>query len=184
MWETSPRTWGKGPHRQKIRPHSRNIPTHVGKSVSWTLASLNCSKHPHARGEKADVSRVEPPDRETSPRTWGKGRKAFESLFATGNIPTHVGKSRRHHPVRSPRWKHPHARGEKPRQKPRGCACPEKHPHARGEKQAAVAKAVAEAETSPRTWGKVTLELIKAGLRGNIPTHVGKSAGRSAGHGR
>ena len=135
-------------------PPCRNTPTHVGKTKYGTLDTLPFGKHPHARGEDSRTTLHRNRVTETPPRTWGRLRPNLNHPQELGNTPTHVGKTLGLQRPRSPRWKHPHARGED---------------------ATASASWSHFTETPPRTWGRLlTLAASSAGP-GNTPTHVGKT---------
>ena len=73
---------------------------------------------------------------------------------ASGNTPTHVGKTHGSYKQRR---------------------VVEKHPHARGEDRDGIIVYLPLAETPPRTWGRRVHVRIVAVRRGNTPTHVGKT---------
>ena len=173
--ETPPRTWGRRDGLVAVQHKGGNTPTHVGKTLHGRNLRHDNRKHPHARGEDLEQGLFE----------YESGR----------NTPTHVGKTNRGN---SPAWrdqKHPHARGEDS-----GCPdrerCPgrntpthvgktlygqidsdmrEKHPHARGEDLASRRWILSVLETPPRTWGRPAAAFPDNVLRGNTPTHVGKT---------
>ena len=90
-------------------------------------------KHPHGRGEDDPALIVVDVDKETPPRAWGRSLRAFAYAHTGRNTPTGVGKIRRIVSISSPKWKHPHGRGEDEKN---GC------------------KVVAAVETPPRAWGR------------------------------
>ena len=109
---TSPRTWGKQHrHRNRLRS-SRNIPTHVGKTLHPLADRALLSEHPHARGENVVTDTDYTSPNGTSPRTWGKHEPPGPRFLSRRNIPTHVGKTRLPWPPASQGTEHPHARGE------------------------------------------------------------------------
>ena len=51
-----------------------------------------------------------------------------------------------------------------------------KHPHARGEDFLPKFSKILSVETPPRTWGRLFLTMPRNEIRGNTPTHVGKTS--------
>ena len=72
---TSPRAWGKRPHRPGDAALLRNIPTCVGKTPSREVQPVQAAEHPHVRGENIN-SRINLVIWfGTSPRAGGKQRR-------------------------------------------------------------------------------------------------------------
>ncbi len=157
--ETPPRTWGRLAHERSRCAYERNTPTHVGKTAWHRCRSGAGRKHPHARGEDPAENPPSLCEEETPPRTWGRPRGLPGPRARHGNTPTHVGKTQGHHTFRTQAQKHPHARGED---------LFEVHGRAPGW------------ETPPRTWGRRPVNRGGDHLRGNTPTHVGKTSSQSA----
>ena len=131
-----------------------NTPTHVGKTTPQSFTLLGGQKHPHARGEdplKRSRSRAV---LETPPRTWGRRKNHRTRLRRWRNTPTHVGKT-------PPPYK--------------ACTAFGKHPHARGEDARISPFIVCGSETPPRTWGRRESVQCAVLIKGNTPTHVGKT---------
>ena len=52
--ETPPLTWGRLQNETHQNCRRRNTPTHVGKTMTMGLRSLQSKKHPHSRGEDSN----------------------------------------------------------------------------------------------------------------------------------
>ena len=151
---TSPRMWGKLNRVGEVGRVRRNIPTHVGKTMSGTSSAPCSTEHPHACGENCIKPSALVQTLGTSPREWGKPRKEGPVQADGRNIPTRVGKT----PIPfNPASFQP------------------EHPHASGEIFAAAVFLAALSGTSPREWGKHASVLPADRLPRNIPTRVGKT---------
>ncbi len=131
--ETPPRTWGRQIRNQPGNAPPRNTPTHVGKTTPSATPTCSRRKHPHARGEDLEGIIMVRGILETPPRTWGRLKQIEQNVHASGNTPTHVGKTD----------------GDG-----RRCTHDEKHPHARGEDRSRPPLMRRCTETPPRTWGR------------------------------
>ena len=69
---SSPRAWGKEPHRLRHVRIPRIIPTCVGKSDPVYQPARGKPDHPHVRGEKRLCARRRCARVGSSPRAWGK----------------------------------------------------------------------------------------------------------------
>ena len=92
---------------------------------------------------------------ETSPPAWGKPAVTSHEVLRGGNIPTCVGKTK---------------------QKVQGQTGFEKHPHLRGENPRQCSRERRTLETSPPAWGKQRPHGLQELGAGNIPTCVGKTS--------
>ncbi len=153
--ETPPRAWGR--HRNEV-PELRllgNTPTGVGKTRRADGLAPTPWKHPHGRGEDANMTLPTQTPQETPPRAWGRRNPLEKITLHTRNTPTGVGKTQGRAACRVAKEKHPHGRGEDLPPKWRRVSGP---------------------ETPPRAWGRHSDydgQLI--GIR-NTPTGVGKTA--------
>ena len=154
----------------------RNTPTCVGKTVQTSGTTRRAQ--------------------ETPPRAWGRRIERSSVAFGLRNTPTCVGKTasqeaRCLHRLETP----PRAWGRRERREYRGdesgntptCVgktqggryiptAAKKHPHVRGEDLPGMRRADTLRETPPRAWGRRTVFLLVASLRGNTPTCVGKTS--------
>ncbi len=90
----------------------RNTPTGVGKTAQASGSAARAEKHPHGRGEDAQLYSVEEDVMETPPRAWGR-LAAIMGLVKSGrNTPTGVGKTLLSALSVLDPEKHPHGRGE------------------------------------------------------------------------
>ena len=110
---SSPRTWGEGLHGGPEVRRDRIIPTHVGRRARRRLRRVAEADHPHARGEKCNMSRGVLTDFGSSPRTWGEVQRLQRQGGLQRIIPTHVGRRACMSSNRPSPTDHPHARGEK-----------------------------------------------------------------------
>ena len=152
--ETPPRTWGRLLFDCPYRTHTRNTPTHVGKTLPTRPCQWCGKKHPHARGEDHTPPTISAGFSETPPRTWGRLHPEQPGTLAHRNTPTHVGKT-----LGKKAW----------------TSSGRKHPHARGEDNRPVSAVTLNVETPPRTWGRQSQKKSKKVTKGNTPTHVGKT---------
>ena len=152
--ETPPRAWGRPGRGHRRRARRRNTPTSVGKTPRAVRAASLQEKHPHERGE--DFVPDIPPARqaETPPRAWGRLCHSRQNVTFLGNTPTSVGKTASRLHFQTADGKHPHERGEDPRQRPGPTDGP---------------------ETPPRAWGRRCGGRGWASMYGNTPTSVGKT---------
>ncbi len=153
--ETPPRAWGRP--RMVVKPSvfARNTPTGVGKTSSAALDRLARQKHPHGRGEDAQIQPLSAKSMETPPRAWGRRIPLMLIVSRARNTPTGVGKTRPSPYQALLQWKHPHGRGED-----QLCTIELNHPE----------------ETPPRAWGRPQPTLKNAFFEGNTPTGVGKTS--------
>src|SRR5271165_4387476 len=129
---SSPRTWGTRPWRHRRPVRRRFIPTQVGNARERRSRSAAHTVHPHARGERDLTSRLFDRIRGSSPRTWGTLKERHDVCGQRRFIPTHVGNAAATWSRRSGKSVHPHARGE------------------REKERTEVSEAIG---SSPRTWG-------------------------------
>ena len=64
--------WGKLEQLNDDSADTRNIPTHVGKTILLLCQYHIKRKHPHTRGENHVYVKTKLQYSETSPHTWGK----------------------------------------------------------------------------------------------------------------
>ena len=152
--ETPPRLWGRPQKGRWLLQRSRNTPTPVGKTHSFTEHGFVVGKHPHACGEDVRKRFDNDPGQETPPRLWGRLEIAKLPILTLRNTPTPVGKTYL-------------------------LACPwpdfQKHPHACGEDEEAERDNVYMQETPPRLWGRpFSRSQLLTSIR-NTPTPVGKT---------
>ena len=91
--ETPPRAWGNPNSPPVLSMGSRNTPTGVGKSTSRCIVRTAPQKHPHGRGEIAQIEEHQSSKWETPPRAWGNLPAHDVITIVGGNTPTGVGKS-------------------------------------------------------------------------------------------
>ena len=70
--ETPPRAWGRPVEAVMLNEKIRNTPTCVGKTRSLNVYPPEIQKHPHVRGEDADLVNLCQALGETPPRAWGR----------------------------------------------------------------------------------------------------------------
>ena len=157
--ETPPRAWGRRKISETPEQKNGNTPTGVGKTLPPHRRGRRGRKHPHGRGEDClPLSRSCVPT-ETPPRAWGRRKISETPEQKNGNTPTGVGKTLP-----------PHRRGRRGR----------KHPHGRGEDLRGLLFQIPPRETPPRAWGRRLALRAHGGRRGNTPTGVGKTSGKSS----
>ena len=110
--ETPPRAWGRLKLRVRDRIVVGNTPTCVGKTDPLRCTQSDIEKHPHVRGEDADLLQVFACHPETPPRAWGRLNNAIVYKVTQRNTPTCVGKTLCRFRPRASCKKHPHVRGE------------------------------------------------------------------------
>jgi len=71
----------------------RTIPTHVGRTTTIQRGYSEEADHPHARGENAFATPIEPLSTGPSPRTWGEPSRERPCIGGRRTIPTHVGRT-------------------------------------------------------------------------------------------
>ena len=153
MIGTSPRGWGEVTEDERLDKEVRNIPTRVGRSDRQEYEERTNPEHPHAGGEKAEVSCATRVSNGTSPRGWGEASRPGRSGRCPRNIPTRVGRS---------------GGGTAP------TAATTEHPHAGGEKMILSIVPVIPVGTSPRGWGEGVVRVRWHPRARNIPTRVGR----------
>ncbi len=158
FYGSSPRAWGKD-FLTFLRPRSqRIIPTGVGKSFHQEAGRFLFPDHPHGRGEKGAMFKVDNFHIGSSPRAWGKGGGRGRAGADARIIPTGVGKS---YSLTYP----PKSKSD--------------HPHGRGEKRFSIRKLDFVSGSSPRAWGKDFQSHKDTVIERIIPTGVGKSKSES-----
>ena len=152
--ETPPRAWGRRGRPQPTPLEQRNTPTCVGKTRCRSTMTSSPWKHPHVRGEDFTRINARPAIQETPPRAWGRLVGAACPCLVAGNTPTCVGKTPCDGHMVNQFQKHPHVRGEDPRD------------HGKGTRSM---------ETPPRAWGRRSISCLTVKSRRNTPTCVGKT---------
>ena len=151
---SSPRTWGTLHLILTNSSPSRFIPTHVGNTSAILRIFTVNAVHPHARGEHADIVKVDNLKIGSSPRTWGTQVKMSTISAVKRFIPTHVGNTMA---------------------VLRASGTSAVHPHARGEHQVVSTRICVTIGSSPRTWGTHLVTTTWAAPSRFIPTHVGNT---------
>ena len=155
---SSPLTRGKLETEQMKTASDGLIPTHAGKTTTPGEKPALSRPHPHSRGENARPCPWWGSGRGSSPLTRGKHGHRLQRQNPRGLIPTHAGKTPR-----------PAARPYRVRA----------HPHSRGENACASALTFDTPGSSPLTRGKPRESPHRPGDHRLIPTHAGKTEGRS-----
>ena len=88
---SSPRMWGTVVAVISPRSTERFIPTHVGNSITPSVAVAKLPVHPHACGEQFVISLNLKRRHGSSPRMWGTVHPDRRSASSRRFIPTHVG---------------------------------------------------------------------------------------------
>ena len=192
---SSPRPWGTQAPGEFCCECRRFIPTPVGNAPVNFVASAGFTVHPHARGERIALYRVDHFLVGSSPRPWGtpphRGRSEERGRF----IPTPVGNAGTRSTQSRRSTVHPHARGERPGEfccecRPHGSS-PRPwgtrstpsitrvrvavHPHARGERSGDLPSRALYAGSSPRPWGTRHHHPRLLAIPRFIPTPVGNA---------
>ena len=89
---SSPRVWGKDFANVSVVTKTGFIPTCVGKRSPAVVSAVDGPVHPHVCGEKSCYLHHRRRALGSSPRVWGKGKRASLLVTASGFIPTCVGK--------------------------------------------------------------------------------------------
>ena len=159
---TPPRAWGGPLAARSGVVRVGNTPTCVGRTTRPRHPRREAREHPHVRGEDQRCTGQPWTPAGTPPRAWGGRRITATIALTMGNTPTCVGRTWSPTSRRSPRWEHPHVRGE---DLPVATHCV----HVR--------------ETPPRAWGGHTVHDPRVEGVGNTPTCVGRTdPGRTSGH--
>ena len=150
-----PRTWGEA-LIWGMRALTRGItPTHVGRG-SWPCRRRPASQdHPHARGERVEMTASAMATAGSPPRTWGEAHGRDPRIGGGGITPTHVGRGSNSWRVGGVVTDHPHARGERGMSSGSESTCP---------------------GSPPRTWGEGSLPREERRAGGITPTHVGRGS--------
>ena len=124
----------------------------MGTSKKLSFSYNRCQDHPHACGDKLDLTYGISLIAGSSPRVWGQGNRNEVGGASHGIIPTRVGT--------------------------RGCRAfcfgvYKDHPHACGDKYYNTDGIYTMWGSSPRVWGQVIADLRLTGGVGIIPTRVG-----------
>ena len=151
---SSPLMRGKRAYRRRWQRAWRLIPTHTGKTSSFSWLLRRSAAHPHSRGENPVQCGIPLHRTGSSPLTQGKPQPVLSSLKQSGLIPAHAGKTG----TASSRSSRPRA-----------------HPRSRGENSVVALAYLARRGSSPLTRGK-PFRVCQAGKReGLIPAHAGKT---------
>ena len=132
----------------------RLIPAHAGKTRGRDDQAEVTTAHPRSRGENVLCARRVSQRPGSSPLTRGKRRSGADTAAIPRLIPAHAGKTH-----------------GAPAQQRKGPA----HPRSRGENSKVISPVVLEAGSSPLTRGKLQRRTARAGSRGLIPAHAGKT---------
>ncbi len=157
LYGPSPQAWGTPGTRTPALRRRRAIPTGVGNSGCSDARSLDCTGHPHRRGELpacgvGDAGGVGP-----SPQAWGTRSAKTASMYVKRAIPTGVGNS-------TP----PGSRSRSP----------PGHPHRRGELHGGQPVLQDDSGPSPQAWGTRQRTERRWPQQRAIPTGVGNSRTR------
>ncbi len=152
--ETPPPAWGRRKLLIVSMCCSRNTPTCVGKTLFLVVVNRSLWKHPHLRGEDAEMRSSAQRITETPPPAWGRRKGLMMKHLSNRNTPTCVGKTRDHRTGQQGREKHPHLRGEDSRFR---------------------LSFLLPAETPPPAWGRHSLDRKDFASKRNTPTCVGKT---------
>ena len=157
---SSPRPWGTPRAGHALPVQARFIPTPVGNAAPAPRCPASSPVHPHARGERAELHRLDVLATGSSPRPWGTPACEPASRAAVRFIPTPVGNAAR----------------------ASACArCSSVHPHARGERQAPGHGGRTGRGSSPRPWGTQGRDQLGVADARFIPTPVGNASGTPRG---
>ncbi len=91
MAGSSPRVWGTLPRLHDAHDNIRFIPTRVGNAYVLEYRLSRASVHPHACGERLQVSAYTYQDFGSSPRVWGTPKDEVAVEPSHRFIPTRVG---------------------------------------------------------------------------------------------
>ena len=151
---SSPLTQGKQLAHLEQGVFAGLIPTHTGKTSSFSWLLRRSAAHPRSREENEKYTVKGVRQMGSSPLTRGKRFTGCESLDSFGPIPTHAGKT----PSRG---------------------CPRRigtaHPHSRGENTSPAGATGLSQGSSPLTRGKHGLRASVRENAGLIPAHAGKT---------
>ena len=149
---SSPRVWGQVSTFDTVSSPLRIIPTRVGTRKIKQFKKRFPRDHPHACGDKNNPGMRSEVARGSSPRVWGQADSSVFFIPFRGIIPTRVGTSENGNPAVYYKQDHPHACGDKVRN--------------RGLYRLFLG-------SSPRVWGQGRLCHHKGGISRIIPTRVG-----------
>ncbi len=151
---SSPRSWGTPfvvAGRDRIQ---RFIPTLVGNADGTDFRQRVEAVHPHARGERFDVTVSFHGSAGSSPRSWGTLLLTSGAKVRNRFIPTLVGNAYRAGAV---------------------LVATPVHPHARGERSSSGSRFRAARGSSPRSWGTQEVGVTVMKVLRFIPTLVGNA---------
>ena len=110
---SSPRVWGQALKNASLTFLDRIIPTRVGTRIISSLGFPIAWDHPHACGDKFDITQLRKLSTGSSPRVWGQDCCKYNFNPIQRIIPTRVGTSLSHYHSPNKHRDHPHACGDK-----------------------------------------------------------------------
>ena len=152
---SSPRVWGQDNSNSDSVSVRRIIPTRMGTSKLSFCEPRLSKDHPHAYGDKPQGCLLQAFLAGSSPRVWGQESCCAVRLFLPGIIPTRMGTSAFWNAFIVVAKDHPHAYGDKKRERKR---------------------TLTVGGSSPRVWGQDGVVLCFVKSVGIIPTRMGTSA--------
>ena len=111
---SSPLTRGKRAHGLRLALQPGLIPAHAGKTRPWSPSCPSARAHPRSRGENHLLDGSNVVVRGSSPLTRGKPLVLVLSVWVTGLIPAHAGKTGALEALEEAIAAHPRSRGENP----------------------------------------------------------------------
>ena len=151
---SSPLTRGKLCRARALVHPIGLIPTHAGKTLRWSVPSVDTRANPRSRGENAGIRQPARPFSGSSPLTRGKLPVLLSDVSWLGLIPAHAGKTIASCPLTLRTWAHPRSRGEN---------------------LSALIDGSGQKGSSPLTRGKRPWHADQAVRQGLIPAHAGKT---------
>ena len=88
---SSPRVWGQAVALNGTANIGRIIPTRVGTRTMFLALNITMKDHPHACGDKYEVSSVDVNIKGSSPRVWGQGKPLKNRGIKTQDHPHACG---------------------------------------------------------------------------------------------
>ena len=135
----------------------------MGTSNNCITSLLHFKDHPHACGDKYEMSLLRRSGDGSSPRVWGQDKTITQFSQRHGIIPTRVGTRVFTNA---------------------NLLASEDHPHACGDKLSAQRPSLRSQGSSPRVWGQAILFRLILHRAGIIPTRVGTSSAEMSGRKR
>ena len=129
---SSPHAWGTPAMKYVQATSLRFIPTCVGNAPGSIGRRIDCTVHPHMRGERSFETKPSMTDYGSSPHAWGTLVMALLKMLKARFIPTCVGNAS----INRISDLHPAV-----------------HPHMRGERGLAIKLTCTECGSSPHAWG-------------------------------